>query len=539
MRPWRHRPLQLQRATSLVWDLTTRAEQFGALLVVRIAIAVTVLIVAAAVPGDVGIGVKVVAPVTAAYVAIAAVAEWFRRGTRVTVLNVQNVMLIVDVAYIALILAPSGGPHSQLVFLFYVHLIAVTLLGTHRTGLRVALYDSLLFVPLYTFSLSTEVSRLLGASFVQHPRISDVVLSVLAFWLVATSTAFFSWVNERELRRSKEELRALAEMGAALEEATCLEDIMVALLAKSTEAYQFARGAVVLTGGERAGPATPTAIATGQARPVALPDTRPDAVIGKAWEERGPVLVRTLDPQLDPLLDRMVPAARNVVVLPLMADGEPLGVLAVERGGPFGVKLPVRAVTMMSQFTAHASLALRNSRLRGEVERLAKEDGLTGLANRRVFEDVLSREVSRAHRSHEPLSLIVFDVDHFKQVNDTLGHPAGDDVLRHVAQSLVGAAREIDLVARYGGEEFTVILPNCGLEDAMGVAERMRTSATVDLRISDVTLSAGVATIPTNATDGECLIAAADEAMYKSKQAGRNRTTGSTRRLPGVQVRAH
>ncbi len=248
------------------------------------------------------------------------------------------------------------------------------------------------------------------------------------------------------------------------------------------------------------------------------------------------MLVRSLDPETDPLLDRLIPSARNVVVLPLTADGEPLGVLAVERGGPFGVKLPVRAVTMMSQFTAHASLAVRNSRLRAEIERLAKEDGLTGLANRRVFEDVLSREVTRAHRSREPLSLIVFDVDHFKAVNDTLGHLAGDDVLRCVAQALVGAAREIDLVARYGGEEFTVILPNCSLADAMGVAERMRTSATVDLRISGVTLSAGVATIPTNAADGEGLIAAADEAMYKSKSAGRDRTTGSTRRLPAVPV---
>jgi len=254
--------------------------------------------------------------------------------------------------------------------------------------------------------------------------------------------------------------------------------------------------------------------------------------VDRAWTARGPVLVRILDANADPTLNRLMPDARNIVVLPLTAEGEPLGALAVERGGMFGVKLPVRAVTMLAQFTAHAALALRNARLRAEVERLAKEDGLTGIANRRVFEEVLGREVARAHRSNEPLCLVVLDVDHFKRVNDSLGHPAGDDVLRHVARSLAIAAREIDLVARYGGEEFTVILPGCSLEDGLRVAERMRAGVSLNSDVAGVTLSAGVACIPDNAADGDGLIAAADEAMFKSKRAGRDRTTGSSRRAP-------
>ncbi|MDQ6946729.1 MAG: sensor domain-containing diguanylate cyclase, partial [Actinomycetota bacterium] len=432
----------------------------------------------------------------------------------------------------ALIMAPTGGPQSQLVFLFYIHLIAVTLLGNHRTGLRLALVDSLVFILLYTFSLNTQISRLLGTPnepAIQPPT-SAVVLSILAFWLVAGCTSFYSWVNERELRRSKQELEGLAKMSAALERTTCPAEIMQVLLARSVEAFQFPRGAVLL--GLPDGTTAMSTAPSGDDNPIVVEAARPDVVVERAWAERGPVLVRALDPLLDATLDHLLPNARNVVVLPLTAEGEPLGALAVERGGPFGVKLPVRAVTMLNQFSANAAMSVRNARLRAEVERLAKEDGLTGLANRRVFEDVLAREVARARRTYEPLSLVVLDVDHFKRVNDTSGHQAGDDVLRRVAQVLAKTARDVDLVARYGGEEFTAILPNCNLDDAVGVAERMRSGLSEDPRLAGITMSAGVAALPTNAADEEALIAAADEAMYTSKRAGRDRTTRSNRRGP-------
>jgi diguanylate cyclase (GGDEF)-like protein len=307
---------------------------------------------------------------------------------------------------------------------------------------------------------------------------------------------------------------------------------MQVLLARSVDAFGFPRGAVLL--GLPDGTTAMSILPINQDQPVVAQAARPDVVVERAWAQHGPVLVRALDPLLDATLDRLMPNARNVVVLPLTAEGEPLGALAVERGGPFGVKLPVRAVTMLNQYAANAAMAVRNARLRAEVERLAKEDGLTGLANRRVFEEVLNREVARSRRTHEPLSLVIFDVDHFKRVNDTLGHQAGDDVLRQVAQELGATARDIDLVARYGGEEFTVILPNCSLDDAVRVAERMRSSLSENPRLTGVTVSAGVAEIPTNAPDEEALIAAADEAMYISKRSGRDRTTRSTRRIPSV-----
>jgi two-component system cell cycle response regulator len=198
------------------------------------------------------------------------------------------------------------------------------------------------------------------------------------------------------------------------------------------------------------------------------------------------------------------------------------------------LKIPARVVTLLSQFAAHAALAVRNARLLAEVERLAHVDGLTGVANRRAFETVLAREVRRARRGGGLLSLVVFDVDHFKAVNDTYGHQAGDAVLRDIAQVLTAATRDVDIVCRYGGEEFAIVLPACGPGDAMRVAERVRRAVADHTDLAGVTVSAGVASLPAHAVDGEGIIAAADEALYRSKDDGRDRVTVSHRRMAKV-----
>jgi diguanylate cyclase (GGDEF)-like protein len=443
-------------------------------------------------------------------------------------------MLLVDAVYIAVVVVLSGGPHSVLTFLFAAHLIAVTLLGAHTNGLRIALWDSFLFVLIYALSLSSEISRLFGMPDPVKPSAAAVALSIAAFWVVAACTATFSWVNERELRRSKDQLRALAEMGAEIEVSRQPDEVLDLLLVKTTEAFGFARAAAVLDDGDG-----PRLVVTKGDGPVSFRLSEAETAgyagaIGQAWASREPALVGRLDPVDDSLLFSLLPGAHNIVVLPLTAEGDTLGVLAIEKGGPLGVKIPARVVTMLSQFTAHAALAVRNARLLAEVERLAHVDGLTGVANRRAFETVLAREVRRARRGAGMLSLAVFDVDHFKSVNDTFGHQAGDTVLRDVAQVLSGATRDVDVVARYGGEEFAVILPACGPSDAMRVAERIRRAVAGHDGLASVTVSAGVASLPAHAVDGEGLIAAADEALYRSKDDGRDRVTVSHRRMAKV-----
>jgi diguanylate cyclase (GGDEF)-like protein/PAS domain S-box-containing protein len=164
------------------------------------------------------------------------------------------------------------------------------------------------------------------------------------------------------------------------------------------------------------------------------------------------------------------------------------------------------------------------------LEQLATRDGLTGLANRRCFDDTLQAEWSRALRQRQPLSLLMVDVDNFKAFNDANGHLGGDECLKRIATAVASEMRANDLVARYGGEEFAVILPNQSLKGAASVAERIRTRVE-QLRVPSrlaagqrVTVSIGAATALASAdTCASDLVATADAALYRAKHMGRNR----------------
>jgi len=164
------------------------------------------------------------------------------------------------------------------------------------------------------------------------------------------------------------------------------------------------------------------------------------------------------------------------------------------------------------------------------LEQLATRDGLTGLANRRCFDDTLRAEWARAMRQHQPLSLLMVDVDNFKAYNDANGHLGGDECLKRIAAAVASEMRANDLVARYGGEEFAVILPNQSLKGAAIVAERIR-SRVEQLRVQHdrddskhVTVSIGAATaIAAMGAEPSQLVAIADAALYRAKHMGRNR----------------
>lgn len=173
--------------------------------------------------------------------------------------------------------------------------------------------------------------------------------------------------------------------------------------------------------------------------------------------------------------------------------------------------------------------------LEDKLAAMAMTDGLTGIANRRAFDEALEREWKRTLREGSQISLLLLDLDHFKEFNDRYGHQFGDDCLRAVAAAVAGAVRETDLVARYGGEEIAIILPATGSAGALETAEKVR-AAVEGLRITHegnpdaggwVTASIGVATAL--ARDGgtmrmpESLLLSADHALYKAKNEGRNR----------------
>jgi diguanylate cyclase (GGDEF)-like protein len=209
------------------------------------------------------------------------------------------------------------------------------------------------------------------------------------------------------------------------------------------------------------------------------------------------------------------------------AQGRVSGVVSVARRRPFTA--PERE--LFDYLAEQAAVSIENVGLHETVERQAVTDELTGLFNRRRFQEAMATEVERSKRFGQPVGLVLLDLDDFKAVNDTYGHQQGDLVLREVARVLRETSREIDEPARYGGEELAVVLPGTDLEGAYNLAERVRAGIeelVLPLLDGDgalrVTASFGVATLPGSADDMRGLVAAADEALYRAKRAGKNRT---------------
>lgn len=210
-------------------------------------------------------------------------------------------------------------------------------------------------------------------------------------------------------------------------------------------------------------------------------------------------------------------------------------------------RLRYHSVAYLSQIQRdEAYLALRKSQeelleVNRELQRLTNVDGLTGLSNRRYFDEYFATEWRQALRANEPISMLMVDIDHFKQYNDTYGHLAGDEVLKAVAQAVQATfQRPRDLAVRLGGEEFAVVLPQTPVHDVLALAEkavRAVEALNVPHRASSaadrVTISVGAATcIPTRDVDPLALVETADKAMYEAKQTGRNRAVAKAGMAP-------
>jgi diguanylate cyclase (GGDEF)-like protein len=210
-------------------------------------------------------------------------------------------------------------------------------------------------------------------------------------------------------------------------------------------------------------------------------------------------------------------------------------------GGDLDVDVPASGGGELFQLAGVFNDMVRRLREgHAELERLSVTDELTSLANRRRLMTELEREVRRSDRNGRAFAVLMLDVDKFKHFNDTYGHQAGDAVLKRLAQILRDSARDVDTVARYGGEEFLLILPETSATGAAQVAERIRASTekdrftpeTASAEIS-VTVSIGYAVFPEHARTPETMIEAADQALYRSKEGGRNRVTAAE--LPGTE----
>jgi diguanylate cyclase (GGDEF)-like protein len=214
--------------------------------------------------------------------------------------------------------------------------------------------------------------------------------------------------------------------------------------------------------------------------------------------------------------------------VPVMDEGR---IVAVAGVGNKDTAYDESDVNQLTLFMTSMWSIIKQKRAQQILKKYSMEDGLTGLANRRRFDDVLENEWQRAMRERQPLALIMLDIDHFKAYNDIYGHQAGDEGLKRVAACLLkNVRRAADLVARYGGEEFVVVLPNTDLEGAREVADAMHRTVR-EMRLPHqgapgrhfLTISAGVAAaIPCRDRTAADLLEKADQALYRAKNTGRD-----------------
>jgi diguanylate cyclase (GGDEF)-like protein/PAS domain S-box-containing protein len=214
--------------------------------------------------------------------------------------------------------------------------------------------------------------------------------------------------------------------------------------------------------------------------------------------------------------------------VPILAQGEALGILHIQATEE-NPSLSEAELSFKTTFAAHVGLSVANLRLRDALRAQSTKDPLTGLYNRRYLQEMLDREIRRAIRSEQHLGILILDLDHFKNFNDTYGHEAGDAVLRETASFLIRSIRVEDFVCRYGGEEFVVVLPTADLRAAEARAERIRAKLR-DLVVMHegrslgvITVSVGVAALPDHGMSEKELLQAADAALYRAKRAGRDR----------------
>jgi diguanylate cyclase (GGDEF)-like protein len=337
------------------------------------------------------------------------------------------------------------------------------------------------------------------------------------------------WLAELDVL--SREFQRLYQASARLTEARRVEEILKQVLLFCGEVSAFETCAICLV--TESGDEFTVPVAEGYPRSVSEQRLSLESPTWAGWILRSreePLVIRFTRRTGMPILYPGEKARREVSFLgvPLVAKRSVNGALLLTRAGaPFSAS-EVRVLRILCN---QAAVAVENARVYERVEQMAATDGLTGLFNRRFFEEALVRELARADREEGRLALLLLDIDHFKQLNDTYGHTMGDLVLKQVAAVLRSTLRKGDVLARFGGEEFVIVLPSASIAGAHDFAERVRRAvASSSIHPGGarrkVTVSGGWAIFPDDASGSEELIERADRALYAAKEGGRNRMVG-------------
>ncbi|MFI5495138.1 GGDEF domain-containing protein [Actinoplanes sp. NPDC051859] len=421
-----------------------------------------------------------------------------------------------------------GGTTFSVEVLVAAHVLGTTLLASFRTGAKVTLWHTVVALML----MQCAAAGLLGA-----PRPVDlgrIVAYDAVLWLICILTATFAAANERELRRRRYDSELLRQLSVALTPRQRPQEILRHLVGFARD--ELRADAVLVLAYPQTGPSDGFGVHwTADADNVlaALPAEAADSLVRSAAADSEPRLQRVLDPATDPVAAALLPGARNVVVLPFALD-QVRGAVVVTRQSwsrrRGGARVERRLIATLHQATLQVAMALGRGLLDEQLRRAAETDGLTGVSNRATFEAAI------AAAQGAPFSLALVDLDHFKKLNDTHGHQAGDQALQAAARALSDACQAGDEVFRYGGEEFAVLFAAAGRPEAAERAARLRAAVAASASPVPVTASIGVATCPVDATGRDDLLAAADAALYRAKEAGRNRVVSAGLGEPAAQA---
>ncbi len=401
------------------------------------------------------------------------------------------------------------------------HLAAACLVASFRTGLKVTVWQSLLMM----VSLRMEESRLVPSTpaMAGIHRENAIVTDMALLWLVVLTTASAAWINERELRRRRQDAESVEALSLALLSDQRTSSVLERLVGFALNELGAQR--VVLLQRNETG-STVLAASDNVTAPDGWGTARAhhrSEMIDRASRHGAPVTARSLDSATDPLLADLLPHARRLAVVPLGDDDSTWLVLEAGPGWFGAPDLDRRIVAAAAQVAAAAAIALSRAQLIEAAQRAASTDGLTGMANRRTFDETMRELLDTWKRTQQPFALILADVDKFKSVNDRYGHQVGDEVLQAVATVFGQVAGENDLPARYGGEEFALVMRGATTEQAAAQAERLRVALHDIEKPVRVSASFGVGSIPQDAVTVEAVIQGADEALMHAKQTGRDR----------------
>ena len=330
----------------------------------------------------------------------------------------------------------------------------------------------------------------------------------------------------RQLQRTVDELAVLNEIGKALTSSLDIGEVMHLILAKVSELLKPRNWSLLLRDQQTGELYFKAAVGAGSEMLMHLRLQRGEGIAGWVAEHNAPLIVDdvTADPRFAARFDKTSRFhTKSILCVPLAIKGRVLGVIELVNGegdGSFSTE-DLRILSTVAEFSA---IAIENAQNFAKVQDLTVLDDHTGLFNSRHLKRTLEQEIIRATRFGHPVSLVFFDLDYFKRVNDTYGHQAGSRLLAEVGRLLLGTLRSTDVPVRYGGDEFVVLLPETSKDQAMECAKRLRSEISKWKFLAEepygplqITASLGVASFPDDARAPEELLRRADDAMYRVK----------------------